>query len=564
MRLAIRALAIALRCVGWPGTALMAQEAHPVARAAQLIGVGRHAEAIAVLDSFTTANPRAPRAWLLLGRANLSIGRPAQAVTAFERGLETPASRPDALYGLGLSHFRLGRTDTAFVLLRAARATGKVDLTQMAFDQVAAPVLTDPRSSSLLPAPDEYARPFAESVAVLGEWRGERSGDQFGWIARSVGDVDGDGLSEFVTSAPTADSSAGAVYLISPRRRSPLWKVVGHGADELGTGVEAAGDVDGDGVPDIVAGAPGGEQVLLLSGRDGRVIRRISGRAPGERFGQVVSGLGDVDDDGLADVLVAGPLNSEHGAQAGQVYVVSGASGAILHTWAGTTPGAQLGQALAGEVRDGRVTVVAGAPGLPGGGGALVWDGLRAEPRFTIRPDSAAVQLGGSFVSLVGDVDGDGEPDIYASDWYDGSRGVLTGKVYVHSGATGERTLTLTGEGGGYGIGVADAGDIDRDGHDDLIVGAWQYDSLAASGGKLYLQSGKDGRTLGTVTGRVMGETLGFDATGLGDIDGDGIGDFLVTSGWSAIHGPRSGRVLILSGADVLATGRLDTGRPPE
>jgi hypothetical protein len=49
-----------------------------------------------------------------------------------------------------------------------------------------------------------------------------------------------------------------------------------------------------------------------------------------------------------------------------------------------------------------------------------------------------------------------------------------------------------------------------------------------------------------------MGETLGFDATGLGDVNGDGVPDLLVTSAWSAIRGTRSGRVLILSGADVM------------
>ncbi len=51
-----------------------------------------------------------------------------------------------------------------------------------------------------------------------------------------------------------------------------------------------------------------------------------------------------------------------------------------------------------------------------------------------------------------------------------------------------------------------------------------------------------------TWTGKVPGETLGFDATGMGDVDGDGTIDFLVTSAWSAIHGARSGRMFILSG----------------
>ena len=153
------------------------------------------------------------------------------------------------------------------------------------------------------------------------------------------------------------------------------------------------------------------------------------------------------------------------------------------------------------------------------------------------------------FVSVVGDVDGDGTPDVYASDWSNTAKGRSTGRVYVHSGATGARLLTLTGEaaGDGFGIGVADAGDVNHDGHADLVIGAWQHAGAAASGGKVYLYSGKDGSLLRAWTGKVMGDTLGFDATGLGDVDGDGTIDLLVTSAWSAIHGYRSGRMFVIS-----------------
>ena len=64
----------------------------------------------------------------------------------------------------------------------------------------------------------------------------------------------------------------------------------------------------------------------------------------------------------------------------------------------------------------------------------------------------------------------------------------------------------------------------------------------------MYLYSGKDGSLLRAWTGKVPGETFGFDATGMGDIDGDGTIDFLLTSAWSAINGSRSGRMYILAG----------------
>jgi hypothetical protein len=156
------------------------------------------------------------------------------------------------------------------------------------------------------------------------------------------------------------------------------------------------------------------------------------------------------------------------------------------------------------------------------------------------------------FISIVGDVNADGAPDIYASDWGDTTLGPNTGKVYIHSGADGSRLYVFDGEaaGDGFGIGVSDAWDVDGDGYDDMLIGGWQNASAAPSGGKLYLYSGKDGSLMRTITGKIPGETLGFDTTGIGDVNGDGTVDFLVTSAYSVVNGWHSGRVFILSGAE--------------
>lgn len=102
--------------------------------------------------------------------------------------------------------------------------------------------------------------------------------------------------------------------------------------------------------------------------------------------------------------------------------------------------------------------------------------------------------------------------------------------------------------GDAFGVGSADVGDVNKDGFDDLLIGAWQYSAVAPSGGRIYLYSGRDGSILQTITGRIPGETLGFDAAGAGDVDGDGVNDFLVTSSWSNVKGFRSGRMFIISG----------------
>jgi hypothetical protein len=62
------------------------------------------------------------------------------------------------------------------------------------------------------------------------------------------------------------------------------------------------------------------------------------------------------------------------------------------------------------------------------------------------------------------------------------------------------------------------------------------------------LLSGKDGAPLRAITCKVRGDTFGFDATGMGDVDGDGRIDMLLTSAWSGVSGTRSGRVFLIAG----------------
>jgi len=128
----------------------------------------------------------------------------------------------------------------------------------------------------------------------------------------------------------------------------------------------------------------------------------------------------------------------------------------------------------------------------------------------------------------------------------------------VHSGADGRRLFTFSGEkpGDGFGIGTAEAGDVNADGHADLLIGAWQNDDGAKGAGKCYLYSGKDGSLLRTYTCATAGETFGFDTTSLGDMNGDGAPDFLVTAAYSAVNGPKSGRVFVVAGPSAPAAAK--------
>jgi hypothetical protein len=510
--------------------------------------------AIAILEPLTKSQPENPRVWSLLGLAYHSKKELDKALAAHLKAAEFPQTRPAAYYNIAMVYALKGQKDRAFEWLEKARATKRVDLTQVGADADAAGLRDDPRYASLFPTKAEFADPFVEPTVVIREWDGESPNDQFGWIARNIGDVDQDGVADVATSAPTraaGGKSAGAVYAYSTGTGKLLWSADGHPGDQLGLGIEAAGDVDKDGVPDVIASAPGGDKAYLYSGRSGKVLRTLDAPQKGEAFGRHVSDVGDQNGDGYADVIVGAPLNDAGGEDVGRAYVYSGKDGTILLTLTGEQPGDQFGAAAAGS-RDGKhAFLVVGAPnaGPNRTGRTYVYKGLTDKPAFVIESDDTGAQLGGMFVSVVGDVDADGTPDIYASDWPNSAKGRSTGRIYVHSGATGRRLLTLTGEaeGDGFGIGPADAGDVDGDGHADLVIGAWQYAGAAASGGKVYLYSGKDGSLIRAWTGKVMGETLGFDATGLGDVDGDGTIDLLVTSAWSALHGTHSGRVFVIS-----------------
>ena len=548
-------VAALLLCVAVESSSARQTSRPTVADAAAQIRAGDFEAAVRTLDAVTQREPKNGRAWDLLGLALRSVGELDRSLGAHLRAVEFEQTAPRAMYNVGLVHGMLGDKEEAFHWLRRAKATGTVDLTQLQLDPASENLRDDIRFLELLPTPEEYADPFVEQVEMLQEWTGEAAGDQFGWIARNIGDVDGDGINDVTTSAPTngeGGQAAGKVYVYSGRTGSLLWSHAGEAGERLGLGIEAAGDVNGDGTPDVVAGAPGGGRTYVFGGRDGTILLTLQVEEQGDVFARKVSDVGDVDGDGHDDVLVGAPGHDGLADNAGRAYLFSGADGSVLLTLDGEKEGDGFGSSAGGWTDGRRTFLVVGAPnaGPTNGGRTYVYKGLTSEPLFIIEADETGNALGGMFVSVVGDINNDGTPDVYGSDWSNNALEPSTGRIYVHSGSDGSRLLTLTGEaqGDGFGIGSADAGDVNGDGHDDLIIGAWQHGGAAPSGGKTYLFSGKDGALLHTFTGKVPGETFGFDATGMGDVNGDGVIDFLLTSAWSAINGARSGRMFIVSG----------------
>jgi hypothetical protein len=517
---------------------------------------GQVDSAIRTLEAFFRRNPTTTAGRLLFGNALARKGEIDSAIAVY-RAITVPRPmRLQATFAIAALEARRGKTDEALELLRQLKSTGAFDMDLAQSNADFATLRKDSRFPSVLFHAEEYTNPFVEPVRVLHEWKGETKGDQFSWIARGVGDVDGDHVSDIVTSAPTFGANTqptgrGKVYVYSGKSGMLLWQHTGEDGEALGIGLEGAGDVNHDGIPDVIAGAPGSGRAYVYSGKDGAVLLTLRGTTA-EGYGSSAASAGDQNGDGYADVLVGAPSSSVAGAQAGRVYVISGRDGSLLATLDGEKAGDAFGSIVAGR-KLGRATPI--LVGAPGGGQAsrgriYAFERLTTKPTHVFDADSTGAAFGGMFTSVVGDVNRDGTPDFYATDFANTAKGPATGRAYVYSGVDGHPLYTLTGEnsGDGFGIGSADVGDVNRDGYDDLLIGAWQFSSVAPSGGKVYLYSGRDGSVLRSITGRIPGETLGFDATGVGDVDGDGVPDLLLTSSWSNVNGFRSGRMYLISG----------------
>jgi hypothetical protein len=368
--------------------------------------------------------------------------------------------------------------------------------------------------------------------------------DYSGRSVSGAGDVNGDGLADLIVGAfvadPGGDSSAGESYVVFGKPSNTVVDLANLGSggfridgidagDNSGRSVSGAGDVNGDGLADLIVGAYGadpfgdsaaGESYVVFGKSDSTPVDlvnlggggfRIDGIDADDFSGRSVSGAGDVNGDGLADLIV-GAYRADPGGDggAGESYVV-------------------FGKATTGRVDLANL-----------GAGGFRIDGIDA------------YDFSGRSVSGAGDVNGDGLADlIVGADGADPGGDGYGGESYVVFGKAGSAPVELANLGsGGFringidafehsGRSVSGAGDVNGDGLADLIVGAYGADAGGLfRAGESYVVFGKadgtpvDLANLGAGGFRIDGidanDSSGYSVSGAGDVNGDGLSDLIV------------------------------------
>lgn len=377
----------------------------------------------------------------------------------------------------------------------------------------------------------------ARAQTLLYDVGGSSADDHFGTAVVGLGDVNGDGRADWAVGAPQDANvfalGPGYVRVFSGSSGAVLFTLQGttFSTDAFGSALGSVGDLNGDGRPEFIVGAPGAgasvegrAYVFLAAG--GAPLFTVTGSNLDDQLGLAVAGCGDVNADGKPDFVAGAPLADVGGTERGYARVYSGLNGALLWSVSGTTNNEHLGLALdgAGDVNgDGKADVLIGSST----GGAKIYSGANGSVLRTFTAP-ALDRLGVSVAGLT-DLNGDGVRDVAVGAPQDGNIFAPgPGYVNVYSGATGALIRTLTGLAAGdrFGWSVADARDMNADGKSEILAGADQY----AFGGTGYVKvyNGADGALLYTLNGSSASDRMGAAVDGMGDANNDGRLEFVL------------------------------------
>lgn len=394
-----------------------------------------------------------------------------------------------------------------------------------------------------------------------------------GGVVRAAGldgDLDGDKVADILVGAPQdqalANDYTGMVRAISGRTGEVLWTIRGSRGDRFGHAVAFLGDITGDGISDFAVGAWAGERsaasnqegyVELWSG-DARAPTpipggRFWGGTARDHFGEYLISTPDLDADGVRDLLVGANQNA-YGT--GYARVISSKAKRVLFTVQGSYKSAFDGvfaSALAaGDLDgDGKAELLVGAQGEPAGLSLLKAGRVYAfkgdgSPLALFDGDAAGENFGHAIAVLPSDLDNNG--------WKEIAVGVVgvngqAGEVRAVDSKSGKilaRLRGVTSQKDRMGARLARIGDVDGDRIDDLLVGT---NASGMRNGYVQLVSGA---TLRAIPGGKFDGDDAFDAFGsavaaLADVDDDGRPEILIGARYDDDGGTEAGSVRVLS-----------------
>lgn len=370
-----------------------------------------------------------------------------------------------------------------------------------------------------------------------------------------IDDVDGDAIADYLVGAYdhrwNGNDHQGRAFVFSGKSGQllfPLDTPFPQAEAAFGCAVAAAGDVNQDGVPDLLIGAFGQERTgraFAFSGRDGAVLFSLAAPQPqlGGGFGWSVAGLGDLTGDGVPELVVGAFAQDGDG----KAFVFNGQSRELLFPLA--APSLQGGSAFgwsvasAGDIdQDGTPDILVGAPytsvsGRTVQGRVYAFSGRDGKVLRTFDdPDPREGEVFGWRVAASGDLNQDGVPDVLVGAPYkDIGPSPAQGMAFAFSGADGTLLFPLhnpapTKPYAAFGFVVAASPDLDGDRVPEILVGApYQTVDEYHVQGEMFLFNGRNGRHLATFDNPYphQGSMLGYTVASPGDVNGDGIPDFV-------------------------------------
>ncbi|MFZ1320725.1 MAG: FG-GAP-like repeat-containing protein [Ignavibacteria bacterium] len=394
----------------------------------------------------------------------------------------------------------------------------------------------------------------------------------FGQSVSFAGDVNGDGYSDVIIGAhkfTNNQNQEGRAYIYKGSSTGidtiPFWFTESNQALSLyGISVSTAGDVNGDGLSDVIVGASAYEDDANLSEGHAFVYygnaTSMSTTASWSKdqdqasalFGFSVSTAGDVNGDGYADIIIGGFQLANGQNNEGIAYLYFGSSAGLSDTadWKGegdqTTANYGYCVSTAGDVNgDGFSDIVVGSPLYDNGetneGRAFLYygyaDGLRPTVNWEYEINQTGAYLG-ECVSSAGDVNGDGYSDvIIGAQRFDNGQ-VNEGSVFVFYGSSAGLSVIpnwnaqSNQDSASFGYSVSSAGDINGDGYSDVIVGAHYYDNGESNEGRVFAfygsSAGLSNSANWTKESNQAGARFGVSVSSAGDVNGDGFSDVIV------------------------------------